>query len=135
MKRKNSIALGALALAASVLAMPVKSQAQQAGTVTIPVEVQAQGWSVKKQLIGAPVYNQDDDKIGDVQDMIVAPDGRASLVIVGVGGFIGLGRHDVAVPVEALKLTQDRFVLAGGSRDELKAMPAFEYARRTEHRL
>jgi len=45
-----------------------------------------------------------------------------------VGGFLGVDRHDVAVPVSQIKLQNGKYVLVGGTRDALKTAPAFEYA-------
>jgi hypothetical protein len=41
--------------------------------------------------------------VGEVEDIIIAPDKSLSYPIIGVGGFLGLGRHDVAIPVEQFK--------------------------------
>ena len=51
-----------------------------------------------------------------------------SYAIVGAGGFLGMGKHDVAVPVGQFKEDKGRIVLAGATKDALKAMPKFEYA-------
>jgi hypothetical protein len=58
----------------------------------------------------------------------VAPDKSISYAIVGAGGFLGVARHDVAVPVGQLKQDQGRLVWPGATMDALKAAPAFEYA-------
>jgi hypothetical protein len=57
----------------------------------------AKGWSVKKQILGKDVYNGAGEKIGEIEDIIVAPNRSVSYAIVGVGGFLGVGTHDVAV--------------------------------------
>jgi hypothetical protein len=64
------------------------------GTATIGVAVEemkavALGWSAKKQILDKDVYNDKDEKVGKVEDMIVAPDKAVSYVIIGVGGFWG----------------------------------------------
>ena len=48
---------------------------------------------------GKPVYNDQDERVGEVEDLIVAPDKSLSYAILGVGGFLGLGTYHVAVPV------------------------------------
>jgi sporulation protein YlmC with PRC-barrel domain len=89
----------------------------------------ANGWSAKRQVLGKTVYNDSGDGIGKVDDIIVAPDKAVSYAIIGAGGFLGMGRHDVAIPVSQLKQQSDgKFVLAGATKDALKAMPPFEYA-------
>jgi sporulation protein YlmC with PRC-barrel domain len=87
------------------------------------------GWSAKRQVLGKTIYNDMGDGIGKVDDIIVAPDKAVSYAIIGAGGFLGVGRHDVAIPVAQLKQQGDgKFVLAGATKDALKAMPPFEYA-------
>jgi hypothetical protein len=87
------------------------------------------GWSAKRQVLGKTIYNDSGDGIGKVDDIIVSPDKAVSYAVIGVGGFLGVGRHDVAIPVGQLKQQSDgKFVLAGATKDALKAMPPFEYA-------
>lgn len=86
------------------------------------------GWSTKHQVLGKKVFNDKAETIGTIDDIIVAPDKAVSYAIIGAGGFLGVGRHDVAIPVNQLKEDSGRFILAGGSKDAIKAMPEFEYA-------
>ena len=51
------------------------------------------------------------------------------LVILGVGGFLGLARHDVAIPAGQLKVEGDKLKLPGATKEALKALPPFEYAK------
>lgn len=59
-------------------------------------------WRASK-LAGVNVYNDANEKIGDVNDVILDKSGKAEKVILGVGGFLGMGEHYVAVPFEKLK--------------------------------
>jgi sporulation protein YlmC with PRC-barrel domain len=59
-------------------------------------------WRASK-LVGVNVYNEANEKIGDINDVILDKSGKASNVIIGVGGFLGMGEHLVAVPFEKLK--------------------------------
>jgi len=59
-------------------------------------------WRASK-LVGVNVYNEANDKIGDINDVILDKSGKTSKVILGVGGFLGVGEHYVAVPFEKLK--------------------------------
>src|ERR1700692_4479584 len=87
------------------------------------------GWSAKRQILGQPIYNDQGEAIGKADDIIIAPDKAVSYAIIGAGGFLGVGKHDVAVPVSQLKQSDGRFVLAGATKEAIKAMPPFEYAR------
>jgi len=107
--------------------------AQTAGsTVSVSKTEQRQiatGWSAKKQILGKSVYNNIGEKIGDINDLIVTPDKAVSYAIVGVGGFLGVGEREIAVPVGRLKQQEDKIVLPGATKDTLKAAPKFEYAK------
>ena len=107
---------------------------QVAGSTTIGVTVEEQkslvvGWSAKKHILGEAVYNSSDEKIGAVDDLIITPEKAVSYAIVGTGGFLGIDRHDVAIPIGQLKRVGDKLVLPGATKEELKALPKFEYAK------
>ena len=107
---------------------------QVAGSTTIGVTVEEQkslvmGWSAKKHILGEAVYNSSDEKIGTVEDLIITPGKAVSYAIVGTGGFLGIDRHDVAIPVGQLQLEGDKLMLAGATKEGLKALPKFEYAK------
>jgi sporulation protein YlmC with PRC-barrel domain len=59
-------------------------------------------WRASK-LVGVNVYNDNNEKIGDIQELIVDKSGKVENVVLGVGGFLGMGEHYVAVPMEKLK--------------------------------
>jgi sporulation protein YlmC with PRC-barrel domain len=59
-------------------------------------------WRSSK-LIGVNVYNDNNEKIGDINELIVDKSGKVDEVVLGVGGFLGMGEHYVAVPMEKLK--------------------------------
>ena len=107
---------------------------QVAGSSTIGVTVDEQkilavGWSAKKQILDKAVYNSGGEKIGEVEDLIITPEKAVSYAIVGVGGFLGIAQHNVAIPVGQLKLDGDKLMLAGATKEGLKALPKFEYAK------
>jgi len=129
----SSLALATLTLAGVLCsAGPVAAQVA-GGSTTVGVDVVestqlAMGWSVKKSLMGKTIYNDAGDKVGNVEDLIISLDKSVSYIIVGAGGFIGIGRHDVAIPVSQIKDQAGKLVMAGATKDMIKAMPAFEYA-------
>ena len=112
-----------------------QQQAPVAGTSTsIGVSAEelvtvVKGWSAKKQIIGKDVYNDKDEKVGVVEDLIITPDKAASYAIIGAGGFLGMGKHDVAIRVNNFKIVQGKVTLPGATKEAVKAMPAFEYAK------
>jgi sporulation protein YlmC with PRC-barrel domain len=105
-----------------------------AGSTTIGVAVEemkvlALGWSAKKQILEKDVYNDSNEKVGTVEDLIIAPDKAVSYAIVGVGGFLGLDRHDVAIPAGQLKGEGGKLVLPGATKETLRALPTFTYTK------
>jgi sporulation protein YlmC with PRC-barrel domain len=125
-----------VAVLASVLVAcgVVSAGAGVAGSSTLGVTVEeikavALGWSAKKQVLDKDVYNDSNEKVGKVEDLIIAPDKAVSYGIVGVGGFLGIDRHDVAIPAGQFKLEGNKLILPGATKEALKALPKFEYAK------
>jgi hypothetical protein len=144
--------LTAAALAAIILASPVFAQVNKPDTMDKPdaatqsfmpnlskVEhesfVQSQhatDWRGSK-LIGAIVYGLDNASIGSVNDVLIGNDSKVRAVVIGVGGFLGVGEKNVAVPLDALNISRkpdssaiDKISVAY-TKDELKNAPAFAY--------
>ena len=121
-------------LASIALTAPAVSHAQVAGSTIVGVSVAEMrdltvGWSAKNTILGQAVYNDKNERVGSVDDIIVAPDKAISYAIINAGGYLGLTKHDVAVPVSQLKLVDNKLVLAGATKEALKASPPFEYAK------
>jgi sporulation protein YlmC with PRC-barrel domain len=131
-KMKNRFAVTLATVA--VIAGAATAQAQVAGSTqlavaTLQVREVAFGWSARKQILDHAVVNENGEVVGRIKDLIVAPDGSVSHAIVGAGGFLGVRRHDVAVAVSLFEVSEDTVVLRGATRDAIKALPAFDYAR------
>ena len=129
---RNTVVAGLMSLMMAVAAVNVA--AQVAGSTTLGVSATeittlAHGWSAKKQILGKPVYNDHNERVGDVEDIIIAPDKSLSYAIIGVGGFLGLGEHNVAIPFNQFKSGDGKYVLPGATKDKLKALPPFTYAK------
>ena len=127
--------MAAVAVSFLVLVPGGYAAAQVAGSTTVGVAVEemkavALGWSVKKQILGQYVYNEQKQRVGKVDDLIIAPDTSVSFAIIGAGGFVGLGRHDVAIPVTQLKQQDGKYLLPGATKEAIKALPKFEYAKK-----
>ena len=129
MKSMRLLLIAGIALTVSHI-----THAQVAGSTTVGVATAelrdvATGWSVKRTILGQPIYNDKDERVGAIDDIIVSPDNAVSYAIVSAGGFIGLAKHDVAVPVSKIKLVNNKLVLAGATKEALKEAPPFEYAK------
>jgi len=97
------------------------------GTTTEVTQAIAIGHRASK-LIGAPVYNEQDEKVGSIDDLIVTPDRALSYAIVSVGGFLGLGGRLVAIPVEQIRAERDKLILPGATKEALQKVPEFQFA-------
>ena len=129
---KAMILVALMSLFVAIIA--ADSAAQTAGSTVVSVSTTElkevmKGWSAKKQILGKDVLNDAGDKVGEIDDLIVTPDKSLSYAIVGVGGFLGVGEHQVAVPVTRFKQQMGKIVLRGATKDALKAAPKFEYAK------
>jgi sporulation protein YlmC with PRC-barrel domain len=81
-------------------------KATPAQAQTAPAFKHSNEWRSSK-LIGLNVYNQQNEKIGDINEILLTPDGRIAGVIIGVGGFLGMGEHDVLVKLNQLKFVNE----------------------------
>jgi sporulation protein YlmC with PRC-barrel domain len=136
MNRKVVAVMVCLAVVGMMGNALAQQQAPVAGITTMAVGVTAdelvtvaKGWSAKKQIIGKDVYNDKNEKVGVVEDLIIAPDKAVSYAIIGAGGFLGMGKHDVAIRVNQFKIVEDKVTLPGATKEAVKAMPAFQYAK------
>jgi hypothetical protein len=100
------------------------------GVTVVEMEAIILGWSARKDLLGKTVINDAKEKIGQIEDIIITPDSAASYAIIGVGGFLGIGEHRVAIPFQQIKMRNGALVLPGATRDALKTLPEFKYAPR-----
>ena len=81
------------------------------------------------RVIGAAVYNESNESIGEVDDIVLPGNGAPPVAVVSVGGFLGIGAKLVAVPYERLKSAgeRNRWTLTGGSKEILGRLPTFSY--------
>jgi sporulation protein YlmC with PRC-barrel domain len=76
------------------------------------------------------VYDSNNNKIGEIRDVLVSSDGKINALIVGVGGFVGAGEKDVAVNFDTVKKTTKNdkvYLTMNASKDALKSAPGFKY--------
>ncbi|MGE3989885.1 PRC-barrel domain-containing protein [Pseudorhodoplanes sp.] len=145
-----------LIVAATLLATPVLAQTTTApqpnapamkndATMNKPMDRQAINgqWRASK-LIGVDVYNNQNEKLGEINELILTSNGQVSGAVIGVGGFLGMGERDVMVPLDKLTFSNDRAATTGAAndgdrkwypdravlntnKDQLKGMPEFKY--------
>jgi sporulation protein YlmC with PRC-barrel domain len=95
--------------------------------VVVDVVAVADGYRFSK-LRGQTIYNSTNEKIGELDDLIIGKD-RVLFAIIQVGGFLGIGSRLVAVPYTSLQISQEgkRILLPGATKEQLKALPEFVY--------
>ncbi|MGK5081243.1 PRC-barrel domain-containing protein [Janthinobacterium sp. HLX7-2] len=136
--RRPSRAAGMLLRMAALLlataALHGDASAQAAGTtavVSVTLSRSAEpvlGWSVQRGLLGRIVYGEQGQKIGKVEDVVVISAPAPYVLVISVGGFVGLGKHVVAIPLDDVLEQGGRLVLPGASKATLKALPVFTYS-------
>lgn len=103
-----------------------------AGVALIAVSASAATYEMKpgewraSKLTGVNVYNPNNDKIGDIKELIIGKNGATTAVVVAAGGFLGMGEHDVAVPFNEVKWSDE-------PRDHKTATTPNQNAATTDH--
>jgi sporulation protein YlmC with PRC-barrel domain len=71
-------------------------------------------WRAAK-LVGLNVYNDNNESIGAINDLLMDKSGSIKAVVIGVGGFLGIGEHLVAIPFEKVKFVNEPIVYSGAA--------------------
>ena len=79
------------------------------------------------KIIGSAVYNETNDQVGSVDDLIMTRDDKITMAVISVGGFLGLGSKLVVVPWAQLRVDGDKVLMPGATKDGLNAMPNFTF--------
>jgi sporulation protein YlmC with PRC-barrel domain len=150
---KPNLTSGALLLAAALVSVPAMAQTTAATHSTTaapatgrpgdtaatnpsdrnPVMTQM-GEARASKVIGSSVYNDRDEKVGSIDDLLIGSDGKMNAVL-SVGGFLGMGTKYVEVPYAGLTFgntqrdSDNRVVLKGATKESLKSQPAYNYYR------
>ncbi|KRS15229.1 PRC-barrel domain protein [Roseovarius indicus] len=107
--------------------------ATDANQETAQLDSDARGQLTAEELEGVSVYGAEDDRLGEISNLVLTDDGKISEVIVDVGGFLGLGEKPVALPFEDLELRRSDDSMTGGLRattgyssEDLEGMDSWE---------
>ncbi len=120
--------------------------------------VSAQGMWRASKLIGVNVYNEQNEKLGDINEVLMDRTGKVAGVVIGVGGFLGMGEYDVLVGLDKVKFVNEPLrattsssrpaapvgsattarninekwypdhAIMSGTKDQLKSLPQFKYS-------
>jgi hypothetical protein len=141
----NAVAALALVLAGPAVAQTASQNAQPAA-LNASVTAQSGGnagigflsnqtpdeWR-GTNLIGANVYGPDDKPIGAINELVVGSNGDVRAVVIGVGGFLGIGEKNVAIPFRSLKIARKpnasnvEKVTIAATKEQLQQAPKFVY--------
>ena len=116
------------------LAQDAAQRAQEAPTIEAVEKKSAAAFSgdvSAKELLSENVVNAANESIGDINDVLIGHDGKVAAVIVGVGGFLGMGEKDVALPYDQLTFSKDgnNTLIVGTSATKESLETAPEYSR------
>jgi sporulation protein YlmC with PRC-barrel domain len=146
---KQSLTTGALMLAAALAVAPAMAQPAAHNTTAAPATgrtgdvsntnpndrnpvMTQMGEARASKVIGSSVYNDHDEKVGSIDDLLIDRDGKMN-VVLSVGGFLGMGTKYVEVPYSNLTFgntqrdSDNRVVLKGATKESLKTQPAYNY--------
>lgn len=102
-------------LSAAVISAPAYAQSPQPADRAAPAATTAGAqeklalkgnWRASK-LMGLDVYNEANEKLGDINELILDKNGKVAAVVIGVGGFLGMGEHDIAISMDKLKFVEE----------------------------
>jgi sporulation protein YlmC with PRC-barrel domain len=153
MKRVFSIGtMGMMVFVAGIATAQVAGKSKL-GVTVIEMEAVVLGVSAQRDLLGKGVMNDNNERVGKVEDLILTPEQNqkdadkggtsgelssakhaASFVIISTGGFLGVAKHDVAIPMNQIRVHGGRLVLPGATKDALQALPKFEYQEKRAQR-
>ena len=119
---RSNLILGGLL--ASVMIVPALAQSNPPAPATMPpkaavtapapsatapapaAQAQSGQWRASK-LVGLNVYNEQNEKLGDISEILLDKSGKVEGIVIGVGGFLGMGQHDIKVDMAKLKFVDE----------------------------
>ena len=143
--RLTTFAIATMLASASALAQTTPSTPAPSATATSPSGLtfyQHQPNEMRaSKLIGASVRNDANERIGEINEIVLDKDGKIAAVVDGVGGFLGIGEREVALDFKSLRLERDtsamtesgaNVIKVNATKDQLKAAPAWTWSDRGE---
>ncbi|EPY00264.1 hypothetical protein K678_16981 [Magnetospirillum fulvum MGU-K5] len=119
--------------AGAILSVSLGSQVMAQGTpqtlglLKVDFKTVATGYRTSK-VVGSAVYNEQDQVVGKVDDLIVTPSETVPFAVLSVGGFLGVGSKYVVVPYSALEVRDKKIILRDATKENLKSLPEFKYS-------
>ena len=96
----------AAALMSSTALAQAPAPSRAPAVATTDVAPKSNHWRASK-LIGVNIYNEQNEKLGDISEIILDPSGKVTGYVIGVGGFLGMGQHDILVEPGKIKFVNE----------------------------
>ncbi|MBP0109547.1 MULTISPECIES: PRC-barrel domain-containing protein [Bradyrhizobium] len=113
----------ALLATAAFAQAPTATTDKAAPAATATTTSASDQWRVSK-MSGVKVYNEANENIGSINDLLMDKSGNVKMAVIGVGGFLGMGEHLVAVPYEKLKFVNEPVAYTGTAATNPPGRPA-----------
>jgi len=120
----------------ALFAMPAFAQSTTSGMAPADAKFStvSKDEMFSSKLKGLNVYNQKDEKVGEISDLAIGKGQQVQAMILSVGGFLGVGEHYVAVSPSSLNVKYDKEkdtwrATMNATKDQLKAAPEFKYPK------
>jgi sporulation protein YlmC with PRC-barrel domain len=131
-RREGKTEMRVTLLGAAILAM-IASAAALAETSAFKTTQASEEWRIANY-VGKPITNDKGEKIGNIDDVLFDRSGKITTVVIGVGGFLGLGEKKVALPFEAITYSETegkREIMVPLSKEALQSAPEFKPTEKT----
>lgn len=112
----------------------IDTNANRGGLIVPPESFANARVMTASDYIGKRVYTKAGEDIGEVNDLIVTDNGAVQAVILGVGGFLGIGEKDVAVSMQSIEMQQQdntTRLVVDATKDQLNGAPGYDRTKRT----
>jgi sporulation protein YlmC with PRC-barrel domain len=147
--RLTAFAIATMLVSASALAQMTPSTPPPSATAPTATTTSPSGLTFyshqpnemrASKLIGASVRNDANERIGEINEIILDKDGKVAAVVIGVGGFLGIGEREVALDFKSLRIERDNSAMTesganvikvNATKDQLKSAPAWTWNDRS----
>jgi PRC-barrel domain len=125
-----------LSLSGLTIAQTNAPATKPATTNAMTVSEQGTDQVLASKLVGATIYSPSDEKVGNIQYLVMNKSGQVDAVVVGVGGFLGIDKKDVALTFSSLNVTYDvdnsvKKITANVTKESMKSAPAYYFLKKS----
>ncbi len=128
MKITTAIVAAALVVPGLVFAEEAPTATTTPATEAAPTGTSSTSWYTGKrgdQIVGKDLYMADGTEIGEIDNVVISEDGKQAAAVVGVGGFLGLGERDVAIPLDQISMNADDELTTTMTKESIGGMDPY----------